>query len=635
MYKIAFVSPNITWRPFVKNIFRDHCKLYNADNQFSLDFFTPEDDRVFTVDTLLARGITAQFLKETAKEIPLVEIPIGIVDFIQAFEKCKVKYNSRDIGILLPENIICGLESLSNLIDINIRTFPIPLIKNLIDDNYDSKIEKYAREAIELALKNGCTSLIGGFHTCLCAEKMNIPNVPINYSKEIIWPCITEAKRRAREFHGLAEKGRRLETIVNQFYSGIITYDASGVIISANSLSSMIISIGKILKPGENISNAPILPAFKKVLLDTLEYSNEILHMNDIFITFSKIAIKLEDEIVSWVVAFCDTNIKKIDYAQKRQIKKGAARYTFTDIIGESPEIRQCIETAKHYAKSSNTILLTGESGTGKEIFAQSIHNESSRGEGPFVAVNCAALPETLLESELFGYEDGSFTGAVKGGKPGYFELANGGTLFLDEIGEMPISLQAKLLRVLQEKEIFRLGGKKAVTVNARTIFATNQNLNALIAQKRFREDLFFRINVLPLNIPPLRNRKKDIPLIIRNFFQKNYPKAILMDNFEAELFAYDWPGNIRQLLNISERIVALEDGDIKLDADSFYYALAFESNFEGSRAPSLSATARKSESEHITEMLKQCRYNKTQAAKMLGWDRSTLWRKMKLYNIV
>ena len=239
----------------------------------------------------------------------------------------------------------------------------------------------------------------------------------------------------------------------------------------------------------------------------------------------------------------------------RRQVTGGRskAKYTFRDIVGNSHALSECKAIAQRMARSDSSILITGGTGVGKELFAQSIHNASSRSQQPFIAVNCGALVESLLESELFGYEKGAFTGANKNGKQGLFELAHKGTLFLDEIGEMPLHLQVRLLRVLQEKEVVRVGGDLVIPVDVRVIAATNKDIPELIRQNRFRSDLFYRLNVLPLYIPPLVERKEDIPLLIDYFKQKLKADFTLTEQAEERLLAYSFPGNVRELRNCME----------------------------------------------------------------------------------
>ncbi|WP_018086749.1 sigma 54-interacting transcriptional regulator [Desulfurispora thermophila] len=243
------------------------------------------------------------------------------------------------------------------------------------------------------------------------------------------------------------------------------------------------------------------------------------------------------------------------------------SKYAFTDIIGQSAELKKCITVAERAARSHSTVLLLGESGTGKELFAHAIHSASSRRDKPFIKVNCAAIPENLLESEFFGYAKGAFTGAVKS-KIGKFELANGGTIFLDEIGDMNLHLQGKLLRVLQEMEFERVGDNKTIKVDVRVIAATNRNLRELIRQGKFREDLYYRLNVVEITIPPLRNRKEDLPLLVGNLIVKlnrKLGKKVKGLSKEAEeiLYNYDWPGNVRELENVIERVMVTVDEDV------------------------------------------------------------------------
>ncbi len=245
----------------------------------------------------------------------------------------------------------------------------------------------------------------------------------------------------------------------------------------------------------------------------------------------------------------------------KSLIRRMTAKYTFDDIIGESELVKSAISQARHAADTPVTVLLRGESGTGKELFAHAIHNASARSRGPFVRVNCAAIAESLLESELFGYEEGAFTGAVKGGRKGYFEEAGGGTIFLDEIGEINLAVQAKLLRVLQEREIVRVGGSKPVQIDVRLITATNANLEQRISEGTFREDLYYRLNVVPVFVPPLRGRKEDIPLLTAHFRKKlgqEYGRKVAKIDPRVidMLTAYDWPGNVRELENVVGRTI-------------------------------------------------------------------------------
>ncbi|GAB6005348.1 sigma-54-dependent Fis family transcriptional regulator [Geobacillus vulcani] len=321
------------------------------------------------------------------------------------------------------------------------------------------------------------------------------------------------------------------------------------------------------------------------------------------------------------------------------------AKYSFADIVGESEEMKVAIEQAKLAAKTPATILLRGESGTGKELFAHAIHNASDRKYNKFIRVNCAAIPETLLESELFGYEEGAFSGARRGGKRGLFEEANNGSIFLDEIGELSASTQAKLLRVLQEREIVRVGGTKPIPINVRVIAATNVNLEKAIAEGAFREDLYYRLNRMPIYIPPLRARKEDIPALCRRLIQKlnqDYGRNVegVTDEAMAKLLAYDWPGNVRELENVLGRaMIFMKFHEVMIDA-THLPPLASPSSVPAHRVETeeeirpLEEMVSRYEASLIEQALRRHRGNKTAAARALGISVRNLYYKLEKYGL-
>jgi PAS domain S-box-containing protein len=332
----------------------------------------------------------------------------------------------------------------------------------------------------------------------------------------------------------------------------------------------------------------------------------------------------------------------------RRIIRKLEAKYTFADIIGESEPIRMAIEQAERAAMTPATVLLRGESGTGKELFAHAIHNASQRKYNQFVRVNCAALTESLLESELFGYEEGAFTGAKRGGKPGLFEEASGGTIFLDEIGELSISTQAKLLRVLQEREIVRVGGTKAIPINVRIITATHVNLESAISTGQFREDLYYRLNVVPIHIPPLRQRGEDIyPLAMHLLRKHNLEYGRNVEGIAPAalqiLSAYHWPGNVRELENVLGRAMINMKFSESTILPEHLPPLEVKSGMESDQQPAnrrqaipspLKAVLEEAERLHIARVLAECGKNRTEAAKRLGISIRSLYYKMEKYGI-
>jgi DNA-binding NtrC family response regulator len=315
-------------------------------------------------------------------------------------------------------------------------------------------------------------------------------------------------------------------------------------------------------------------------------------------------------------------------------------RASYGELIGKNENIRKIYEIIENISDSDSTVLLTGESGTGKEIVAQTIHKKSVRANKPYIIVNCAAIPENLLESELFGHERGSFTGALDR-HIGKFELANDGTIFLDEIGEMPLSMQAKLLRVVQERAVVRVGGEKSIPINVRIIAATNLDIKKAVQNKTFREDLYYRINVIPIHLPPLRERIEDLPRFI-NYFILKYNKELnknitrITDEALKILQEYPWPGNVRELGNLIERIITLAKDD-HIDVDHLPKDLASSKSKneifileEGSLLKAV-----KSYEKHIIEdALRSCNGNRTTTAKTLGIHRTTLISKMEAYGV-
>lgn len=336
----------------------------------------------------------------------------------------------------------------------------------------------------------------------------------------------------------------------------------------------------------------------------------------------------------------------KLNKAEQR-LRELSNKYKPEDIIGESVALNNVRKMIEKAAKVPATVLLRGESGTGKELFANSIHAQSRRANNNFVRVNCAALSDSLLESELFGYEEGSFTGALKGGKKGLFEEADKGTIFLDEISEISMNTQAKLLRVLQEKEIMRVGSNHPIAVDVRVIAATNAELTKLVGEGKFREDLFYRLNILPIMLPPLRDRKDDIPLLIKNFivkFNNEYGRHILSISDDALyiLINYEWPGNVRELeniigrsiinMNINERVIQTEHLPHLFHSQKIQQEKCVIAKED--KLINLSIVLDKAESDYIKNVYSQLNKNKTETAKILGISLRSLYYKMEKYSI-
>lgn len=438
----------------------------------------------------------------------------------------------------------------------------------------------------------------------------------------------------------LLEAYEYINTIMHAITSGIFAVDAGGMIKFINKSACHMLNID--IENAINTHVGRLLKNWDDIF--TLFENGQVYQDEEITIgngssreryMVSAYPIKARDGKIIGMVALINEIQKVISFVSKYTVMRG--QYTFDDIIGSSREIKKVVEYAKTIANSPSTVLITGESGTGKEILAQSIHNYSERRNSGFVAINCGAIPENLIESELFGYDEGAFTGAKKGGRAGKFELANGGTIFLDEIGEMPLDMQVSLLRVLQEGYITRVGGTKDIPVDVRVIAATNKDLKEEIAKGKFREDLYYRLSVIPINISPLRERKDDIPPLIDYFLNKKAAKLSksvpkIDDGLYRKLLSYDWPGNVRELENVVENIVNF-NGKTTYSIDN-KPAAANTENSSTVLEDDFSLTLDDIEKNSIISYLKKFKGNISHVANVLGISRNTLYCKIKKYGI-
>ncbi len=633
MVRLALVIPCKDYIPNALETFRQYMELSRSDREepMLLQEVVTEIDQVkrqehWDYDVIIARGLMAEAIKQKHPGISIIEIPMVGTDLLHALMECRQRYGSRKIAIIAAGNMTSGAESFSKIVGACIRTF------NITDSQSRNKM-------IERAIESGCDAILGGFTTCGIVKKLGVNSVCITTGPDTFWQCLTEARRLAQLSRREQEKTQRIAAILDYSQEGIIALDSDKRILMINKQAELILGLGRRVLYGDRISGLPVPRALLSRMLDNRDYYNEVLDCGEMLLNVNKVAVLVKQRPTGCVITFQRANnIMELETKIRNKIysKGHTAKRTFDDIVGGSAPIRKAIDIARHYAETNSTILLLGRSGTGKEIFAQSIHNESARSKGAFVAVNCAALPEQLLESELFGYVDGAFTGAAKDGKAGFFELAHEGTLFLDEIGEMPLALQAKLLRVIQEREVVRLGDSQVRAVNVRLICATNRDLEEQVREGTFREDLYYRLHVLSLTIPELSRRKEDIPLLVDFYLHKEYPR-IAMDAGAKELMTrFDWPGNVRQLFNLCERLAVLCEkdritaADVQNAMDPPRIPLSTAAETAGAPLPD----AGDEERVRILQALEEARFNRGKAAGLLGIDRSTLWRKMKTYGL-
>ena len=434
------------------------------------------------------------------------------------------------------------------------------------------------------------------------------------------------------------------ETIIDSIASGILTADVDGTIKTVNRTISELFgySAGEIRK----MKAWQLFEGWDQVLASASAHQGYV--DEEVFVNSRK--NKLQFNLSTYPIIDSRKELRDIIFVFKdvKKVRKLANRimgrqavYTFDKILGDNQHFRKVVDFAKKVADSRSSILIMGESGTGKELFAQAIHNHSDRQEEPFVALNCGAIPRTLIEAELFGYEEGAFTGAKTTGNPGKFEIADGGTLFLDEIGEMPLDMQTRLLRVIEEGTVSRIGGGKEIVVDVRIIAATNKDLEEEVKKGNFRKDLYYRLNVLPLILPPLRSRKDDIPMLV-DFFMKRISKRLnkkphsLTESQMQQLMEYQWPGNIRELENFIELIINTEAMPSILEVGSR------ESGTKGEIQPQQFAwmpgeedlSLSEIQKRHILHTLIKYNGNISLSAKALGIARNTLYRNIEVYGI-
>ena len=444
-----------------------------------------------------------------------------------------------------------------------------------------------------------------------------------------------------------------LKKLLDNMQIGVIISDQDGYIIYINDTYARFLNIDPAAQIGKHATEVVAntrLHIVAKTGIAEVNYPHEF---KDIGFLVHRIPIREDGRIIAvlGLVLFDSAQTasrlaeklsfleSKLRHAESELASLRSARYTFDSIVGVSKEMTILKKEARRAAGGQFPILISGDSGTGKELFAQAIHHASPRKPYPFMRINCAAIPKDLLESELFGYEKGAFTGAGAGGKPGKFELAHHGTIFLDEIGDLPLEMQPKLLRVLEEKEFERVGGTQLIRSDFRLIAATNQNLEELVTVDKFRKDLFYRLNVFRIHIPPLRERRTDIiPLanhVLLNLSQDARMGDITMsDSAQKALRKHNWPGNVRELSNVLERALSTLDGHTidMCDLPFYLHRIKLKPRDHSHRA--LKSIHAQTETEAIRFALAENNYNKTRTAKMLGINRSLLYKKMSRYDI-
>lgn len=633
MIRMVFFAPYPEILPVIHQVLAERPDREEFQYEVILDAFNNPVDNI-NADVAVARGFTAHTMQK--KGIICAELKVSGYDVIDAIGRCRQLASNKKIAIVGAFNMIYGAKNAARIYpELQITDYP------LID-------EMRLEETVQKALDEGNTAVVGGYTTVQIARKYGIPAIMIESGPESINNAIAEARLAAEISFREKEKSNEIANIMNYSFQGILSANRQGYITFANAYCHTLLKDFKASFIGHSIKEFfPDIPA-EQVISKSRKILSDLQYYNGLPLMVNCVPIEGEYDNAGCVLTF--QNAAQIQ-AEEGNIRKKMhqsgfkAKYHFSQIVHNSRIMDSVISDAVSFSYAESNVLIYGETGTGKELFAQSIHNSSSRKHNPFVAINCAALPENLLESELFGYVEGAFTGASKGGKMGFFEIAHRGTIFLDEIGDISPQLQSRLLRVLQEKEIIRLGNDTVIPVDVRVISATNKNLKEAVARGEFRQDLLYRLDVLELNLPPLRKREGDAAILLKHFINFEHERTgcrltSLTDRAMEALMNYSWPGNIREMRNFCERLCILCQKETA-DLEDLHRALPsiFDQNEAASGNGSHPFSSVESplfynEQEEILKALALFRNNRTRAAEYLNIHPSTLWRKMKKYGI-
>ena len=574
-------------------------------------------------DVFISAGANASMLK-SALSTPVAAIKVSGYDILVAL--LKARQISERVGLVTYRDTVRELDSVKALLNLQI-------------DQLAYQTGDEARDCFMSLAAAGHTVVVGSSVVVELAEQHGIHGI-LTYSATAVRLALDDAIDLARVSRLEAARHERLNSVLQHLQEAVLATDEAGRITAVNPPMAQLLNLSAAEATGKLLSGIAPLLSLKSVLDSGHDEIAQVVEFKQQAFIANRIAIREHGGLAGAVLTLYDAkNIRKADTRLRvaARSRKPVARYYFDQIAGTSPAFARAKRLAQSYAATGSTVLLTGESGTGKELFAQAMHNASRRSGKPFVAVNCAAFPEPLLESELFGYEEGAFTGSRKGGKAGLFEVAHTGTVFLDEIGDMPISLQTRLLRVLQEKEVVRLGSADTIPVDVRIIAATHQQLLARVKLREFREDLYYRLNILNLHLPPLRDRAEDIPVLATQLLQaallrlgSSLRAAAVIEGIEAALCRYAWPGNVRELENVTERLAVFLSAyadQTAIDHDELRLTLA--ELYEPAEDAGTQTRAALSD-QAIRAALAAARGNRHVAAQRLNVSRTTLWRRLR-----
>lgn len=576
------------------------------------------------VDAFVSAGSNASILR-AGLQAPVATIELSGFDLMQAL--IVARRASKRVGVVMYGKTIPELDEVKALLNIEISQHAYATPED-------------ARQRFEMLQREGFNVIVGSSLVVELAEKAGL-HAQLAYSLASVRKGFDDALELARVARLEAGRYEQLNGVLHNLQEAVLAVDRDNCIIAINPPMQQLLGSQHAPLLGRSLAATQPELSLQATLDSGLEEHAVVQRFAQRDWVVNRTPIREHGELVGAALTLYDARtIQEAETNLRMQHgrRQSAARHRFANLIGRSPAFLRAVQTAQRFARNDLSVLIEGESGVGKELFAQSIHNDSSRAGRPFVAVNCAAFPEALLESELFGYEEGAFTGSRRGGKRGLFETAHTGTLFLDEIGDMPLHLQTRLLRVLQEREIIRLGATTPIPVDVRVISATHQPLPEMIAHRRFRQDLYYRINTLRLTLAPLRERQDDVALLALLMMERCLQRLCLgLDAKRAlaplipRLRAYAWPGNVRELENTVERIAVFLSQFEQVETIS-YAELRHECpelypDNRSQEDPAIRSTSAVPSKEYLHEVLAAAGGNRSQAAQQLGISRSTLWR--------
>lgn len=567
---------------------------------------------------LVSRGVTLRMLAAALPEASLAEIRITGYDLLRALLEAKPQ--TVRAAIVDYPNVLAGMAAVETILGVK------PTIKIAIDEGLDYPA------AVKAAVAAGALCVIGNQAVVQEAAACGVAGVLIRSGREAVEQAIATAKQMLEIHRTRDASARQTDIVINAVDYGLVAIDADGAVTAINSEARRLLNLAP---AGTPTVGEEFLARMRQALNDNRPWTGSIIKLAEgLSVVADYRPIVVGGRTVGAVATLQElSRLQAMEHKTRHELAQRGlvARHSFLDIQSRTPAMRQVIAEAERFARFDATVLITGETGVGKEYFAHAIHQASPRRKGPFVAVNCAAIPEAILESELFGYAEGAFTGAKRGGKIGLFEQAHRGTVFLDEIGDMSAHLQARLLRVLQEHEVYRLGDDRIIPVDIRVVAATNRDLWTMVEAGRFREDLYHRLDAFTLAVPPLRERPSDIADFAQKFLGElaaEYHAGVreIEPAALAGLEKHAWPGNIRELYNVVSRLIALASGPV-ITAGQVERVLA------GRRQPRRTTAAgglKALEQEAIEAALAKTGGNRQKAADLLGIGRATLWRKLK-----